>query len=76
VTLIDQLSEADDPTSYAEVVLPGRARLVDADVITYNNIGPDPAQLTAHAEDRWYRPRRSPGAARERFARRRRKLMP
>jgi hypothetical protein len=52
-------------------VLPGLARLVDADVITQTTLGVDPAQLIAHAEDRWYR--RS--GKRERLARRP-KLMP
>lgn len=41
VTLIDRLADLDDPAGYAEAVLPGLAQLVGADVVTYNDIGPD-----------------------------------
>jgi DNA-binding CsgD family transcriptional regulator len=45
VTLIDGLADLDDPSGYPDAVLPGLARLVGADVITFNDIGPGPGPV-------------------------------
>jgi DNA-binding CsgD family transcriptional regulator len=47
VGLVDSLAELDDPASFAGIVLPGLARLVGCDVLTYNEIGP------AHGQARY-----------------------
>jgi DNA-binding CsgD family transcriptional regulator len=40
VGLVDSLAELDDPAAFAEIVLPGLAKVVGCDVITYNEIEP------------------------------------
>jgi DNA-binding CsgD family transcriptional regulator len=40
VGLVDSLAELDDPADFAAIVLPGLARVVGCDVVTYNEIGP------------------------------------
>src|SRR5258707_10380704 len=44
VGLVDSLAELDDPADFAGIVLPGLARVVGCDVLTYNEIGPAPGQ--------------------------------
>jgi DNA-binding CsgD family transcriptional regulator len=44
VELVDSLAELDDPAAFAEIVLPGLAKVVGCDVITYNEIGPGRGQ--------------------------------
>jgi DNA-binding CsgD family transcriptional regulator len=44
VGLVDSLAELDDPAGFAGIVLPGLARVVGCDVLTYNEIGPAPGQ--------------------------------
>jgi DNA-binding CsgD family transcriptional regulator len=45
VLLVDSLADLDDPAGFAELVLPQLVRLVGCDVITYNEIGPDPENV-------------------------------
>lgn len=42
VLLVDSLADLDDPAGFAGLVLPQLVRVVACDVITYNEIGPDP----------------------------------
>ena len=49
VSLVDSLADLDDPDGFAAIVLPGLAGLVGCDVITYNEIGPEPGQ-TSYAD--------------------------
>jgi DNA-binding CsgD family transcriptional regulator len=45
VGLVDSLAELDDPAGFAGIVLPALAGLVGCDVLTYNEIGPEGAQV-------------------------------
>jgi DNA-binding CsgD family transcriptional regulator len=45
VSLVDSLAELDDPADFAGTVLPGLAGLVGCEVLTYNEIGPEGAQV-------------------------------
>jgi DNA-binding CsgD family transcriptional regulator len=44
VSLVDSLAELEDPAGFAGIVLPGIVALVGCDILTYNEIGPDPGE--------------------------------
>jgi DNA-binding CsgD family transcriptional regulator len=43
--LVDALADVDDPADVPDLVMPGLARLIGCDVLTYNEIGPSPVQV-------------------------------
>jgi DNA-binding CsgD family transcriptional regulator len=49
VNLVGQLADLTDPADFAALVLPALAELIGCDVITYNEVGTQPAQV--HYED-------------------------
>jgi DNA-binding CsgD family transcriptional regulator len=50
---VDDLADTDDPADLGRRALPGLDRLIHADVLTYNEFGPAPCQVSysAHPED-------------------------
>ena len=50
---VDDLADTDDPAELGRRALPGLYRLVHADVLSYNEIGPEPGQVSycAYPED-------------------------
>jgi DNA-binding CsgD family transcriptional regulator len=44
VRLVDSLTELDDPAGFADLVLPGLARLINCDSVSFNEIGPERGQ--------------------------------
>jgi DNA-binding CsgD family transcriptional regulator len=65
VQLVEQLGELTDPADFAPIVLPALAELVGCDVITYNEVGTNPAHM--HYED--WPPRSLDPQTRQTFAR-------
>jgi DNA-binding CsgD family transcriptional regulator len=45
VQLVDSLADLDDPARFAGLALPALARILGCDLLTYNEIGPVPAQV-------------------------------
>lgn len=45
VRLVDGLNDLGDPADFAELALPGLARLIGTDSLSYNEIGPGPGQV-------------------------------
>jgi DNA-binding CsgD family transcriptional regulator len=45
VRLVDSLTELDDPAGFADLVLPGLARMIGCDSVSFNEIGPEPGQV-------------------------------
>jgi len=50
---VDDLADIDDPADLGRRALPGLARLIPADVLSYNEFGPEPGQVSycAYPED-------------------------
>ena len=50
---VEDLAETDDPADLGRRALPGLGRLIRADVLTYNEFGPEPGQVSyfTHPED-------------------------
>lgn len=48
VRLVDQLGDVENPADYPTVALPGLARLVGCDIVTYNEIGGTPPSVVYH----------------------------
>ncbi|MBV9854548.1 MAG: helix-turn-helix transcriptional regulator [Streptosporangiaceae bacterium] len=49
VRLVDSLTELDDPAGFADLVLPGLARLIGCESVSYNEIGPETGQVKVDA---------------------------
>ena len=57
---VEDLADTDDPADLGRRALPGLHRLVPADLLSYNEIGPEPGQVaySAYPEDLVFSPDR------------------